>query len=131
MEKIPFVDYVCQQIVKGEFVSASTKCNYLIHGTVESGEHNAILEKRLAGNDRIFDPDAFRLRIEPSLFGRTRKVILTRQTTPRGMRHLTLTKEQGVQLYEAWKTAAQIQRERNAIEDEKQRKKTESLHWWP
>lgn len=131
MEKIPFVDYVCQQIVKGEFVSASTKCNYLINGTVDSGdrvEHHSPLNPE----DHFgFDPDAFRLRIEPSLFGRNRKVILYRYTGKRTMRQLTVTREQSDQLHEAWKIAASIQEKRNADANEERKKQTDALHWWP
>ena len=125
MEKIPFVDYVCQQIAKGEFVSASTKCNYLINGTVDSGNRTDRYD------DLGFDPDAFRLRIESSIFGRNRKVILHRYTGKRTMLQLTVTREQSDQLYEAWKIAASIQEKRNADTDEERKKQTDALYWWP
>ena len=131
MQKIPFVDYVCNQIAQGNFISASTKCNYLIYGTVDSGERQEFLNKRRAGDRLVFDPDAFSIRIEPSLFGLSRKVYLSRQTSPRGSRGLTITDKQADQLYEAWKIAAGIQEKRNEESDEEWMKRTDALHWWP
>lgn len=126
MQKIPFVDYVCQQIDQGKFESASTACNYLVYGSVTSGQRaDRYLE------DTGFDQDAFKILVISKWFGFKREVWLNRQTGRHSSRRLTITPEQADRLFAAWKVAADIQKERNAIEDEKRNRRTEALHWFP
>lgn len=137
MEKIPFVDYVCDQINQGKFISASTACNYLVYGTVTSGERQEYIDKRnlTCGGVKlepdVFDPDAFSIRIVSTWFGLRRKIFLTRRTGLHSYTHLTLTDEQKTKIYEAWKVAADIQKQRNMAQEASRKAKYVKLHWWP
>lgn len=126
MERIRFVDFACNEIAKGNFVYASTACDYLEDGRVEKGQSaDAIKEQG-------FDKDSFILIIEWRLF-RSNLVSLSR----RGgggyyqWRKLDLSKQDKAKLYAAWQTAAWIQIKRNDAAEAERARKKEEAHWWP